>query len=232
MASMTNGKVDYEPWLRWREQIDILREKYGWRELSTLHGKSERGYISQAYEHRSILEPSVIKITEELVAKELKEREQDGAGADLDNGNDEETDQEQRLAFTRNLAGAFRDELGLTWAEASEAFGYAAGSLASMIRREDAASWDAIKQAQSKLQHYREFGVPTKEAEPETAAAPTKAWQEETDPWAWLDSVQASLVTLAARVEAEGQRVPPAFRGPYEAKAKALLDLAEKEFQR
>lgn len=75
VANAAAGKVEYPAWAEWVKKIELLREAgFGWNELSKLHGHSERGFISSAVEHRSILDEKTMQITDELLAsREVRE---------------------------------------------------------------------------------------------------------------------------------------------------------------
>lgn len=241
---MSYDKIPYERWALFREAIDILRDEYSWGQIPELFGYSSQGWASQAYQHRSIVDERDVQRALELARQhkmETTKEKENGARSDM-------PDEKQRRTAAAALVREAREEHDLTWQELYNLIPQhysSSGSFSSVARQwttgESTPPPDVLRDLKSAVFSLRQGYEPGGEQTAENTGARS---------WDWMDDVrdqlgqiadelescaqqrEPELMELAYRIEAEAEKVPPAFRGPYEQLADRLLEAAGKIPQR
>lgn len=236
---MSKDKIPYERWALFREAIDILRDEYSWGQLSEVFGYSSRGWAQSAYDHRSIVDERDVRRALELAREhKMETTTENGAEPDVSENAD------QRRSTAVALVREAREEHDLTWQELYNLIPQhysSSGSFSSVARQwssgETTPPPDVLRDLRSGVFALRRGYQPGEEPDAENTGS---------RPWDWTHDVRAvlnrvadelescaeqqeyELMELASLVESEAERVPPAFRGPYEDLADRLLEAAGK----
>lgn len=206
--------------------------------------------------HVRALKAEIHKLPAEDVARALEAvRARDGGNVGEERSGEAAERLAEMVAIKDEVMGAFGFNAEDT---ATLVFGYAGpGSMYSTLRGSDPGE-DRLRAARGRLQNIRDGICPgcavswgeahegrcrwdgvvwahedsIEDAEADTPAPPAKpAPAPAPSGFGWMDDVQETLLSLAARVEAEAGGVPEMFRGPYRAAAEKITNLAA-EFSR
>jgi hypothetical protein len=231
-----NGKISYQRWTEFRNAMKTIRQARSWNEASKELGKSSAGWAQAAFQHRSVVEEAdvdeAIRVALQLV--------ESGEAVSFDR----HPEPKPGLHRSEDFVDAV-DELieshGATWQAMSEH--ERGGSIMAAWNRikkgEQAKVTTSTRDAALAMLDAARRGEISFRAAPTAAPdtplkeiAPQAPKEKAQDAWAWMDDVRETLFALAGRVENEGMAVPEAFRGPFNAKAEALLEFANREFGR
>lgn len=230
-------KIPYKEWEEFRRSVSLLRQYLSWTEISSALGKVNRGWAANAYEHRSIVSPRDVKLTQKLAKSYLAK----GEISMLENSENRKTalsDEEAKkmLQYLDTLLAYYRPtELGRLLGAKSRS------AIASIKSRGGYCTRKTFEAAEKLVAN-----LPTKEVDLMSAEANTvdnnvvttntlpQAASETSntvDAFAWLAQVEKALLDIAILIDNEAAKVPQGFRGPYELLKDKLLSVAQ-EFQR